>query len=209
MLISALVIPTTPGLAEVVIFDNKCFGHGSEQVWDAAKQQWLYPHDIIDKDQSGWSSLCEAMKSSGIQKLGFADIGIGPIGMKTLAETISTIPGVVEVVISANKCFGEKLKYEDSPHSGTIHDVDNEQSGWSALCGAVKGAGVQKLGFANIGLGPIGMKTLAETIPTIPGLTEVVLYGNPITDNDIIQLKASAPNVSIKFIPAESEEDDY
>ena len=60
----------------------------------------------IDKDQSGWAALCDAIKGSGIQKLGFADIGLGPIGMKTLAETIPTIPGVVEVVISGNKCFG-------------------------------------------------------------------------------------------------------
>eukprot|EP01050_Picozoa_sp_SAG11_P041295 SAG11_NODE_18428_length_491_cov_1.640306_2_plen_43_part_01 len=29
--------------------------------------------------------------------------------MKTFAETIPTIPGVVEVVISGNKCFGANV----------------------------------------------------------------------------------------------------
>eukprot|EP01050_Picozoa_sp_SAG11_P021150 SAG11_NODE_3706_length_2267_cov_4.928506_2_plen_114_part_00 len=68
--------------------------------------------------------------------------------MKTLAETIPTIPGVAEVVISGNKCFGvvDHPGYEDHGN----HTPD-------------KGSNIQKLGFADIGLGPFGMKTLAET----------------------------------------------
>eukprot|EP01050_Picozoa_sp_SAG11_P033048 SAG11_NODE_11033_length_788_cov_2.040639_1_plen_106_part_10 len=106
------------------------------------------------------------MKGSNIQKLGFADIGIGPIGMKTLADAIPTIPGLVEVVISDNKCFGDKWKHpgaeSDSYYEqfGKIHDIDKDQSGWAALCDAMKGSSIQKLGFADIGLGTIGMKTL-------------------------------------------------
>eukprot|EP01050_Picozoa_sp_SAG11_P029232 SAG11_NODE_8146_length_1055_cov_0.672594_1_plen_51_part_10 len=51
------------------------------------------------------------------------------------------------------------------------------------------------------------MQILAKTILTIPGLTEVVLDANRITDDDIIQLKASSPNASINFVPADSESD--
>eukprot|EP01050_Picozoa_sp_SAG11_P033094 SAG11_NODE_11073_length_785_cov_1.580175_1_plen_172_part_10 len=47
-------------------------------------------------------------------------------------------------------------------------------SGFNFLCEALAGSSILKLGLSNIGLGPIGMKTLAETIPTIPGLAEVV-----------------------------------
>ena len=61
----------------------------------------------------------------------------------------------------------------------TVHDIDQEQGGCTTLCKAIEGSNIQKLGFADIGLGPIGMKILAETIPTISGLIEVVLSDNP------------------------------
>ena len=97
--------------------------------------------------------------------------------MKKLAETIPTTPGVVEVVISGNKCFGaiHHLYPSGTPYSDHgNHDTNKDQSGWTALCNSFKGACIQKLDFADIGLGPIGMKTLAETIPTIPGVVRVV-----------------------------------
>ena len=160
-------IPTIPGVVEVVLSNNKCFG----DKWKNPKAEKYSKyqsegriHDI-DKDQSGWAALCDAMKGSGIQKLGFADIGLGPIGMKTLAATIPTTPGVVEGVISGNKCFGEG-KYQSGDPNGQ-HDIDKDQSGWSALCESFKGTSIQKLGMTDIGIGPIGITTLADTIPTI------------------------------------------
>ena len=105
MLISSLVIPTTPGVVEVVISDNKCFGQ-------KLKPGYSSTYAYIDVDQSGWTAFCEAMKGSSVQKLGCANVWLGPIGMKTLAETIPTIPGLVEVVISANKCLGERQEIE-------------------------------------------------------------------------------------------------
>eukprot|EP01050_Picozoa_sp_SAG11_P039495 SAG11_NODE_16646_length_541_cov_1.325792_1_plen_180_part_11 len=177
MMMLAVVIPTTPGLVEVVISENKCFGAKDT---DPGMSYNKVVHDI-DAEQSEWTALCNSFKSTSVQKLGFADIGLGPIGMKTLAETIPTIPGVVEVVISGNKCFGVKqVRNPNTCAVDDVHDIDSDQNGWIALCEAMKDSSIQKLGFADIGMGPVGMKTLAKTIPTIPGLVEVVISRNKI-----------------------------
>eukprot|EP01050_Picozoa_sp_SAG11_P001689 SAG11_NODE_76_length_18005_cov_6.523958_13_plen_1375_part_00 len=193
MLISA-AIPTTPGLVEVVISTNKCFGSKDKGKYDKTQ---IYD---IDKDQSGWIALCEAVKGSTIEKLGFSDIGMGPVGMKTLAETIPTTPGLAEVVISDNKCFGDKWKDPNYQWKGKTHDIDKDQSGWAAMCNALKGSGIQKLGFADIGLGPIGMKTLAETIPTIPGLVGVDISRNQISADVAPTLIESIQKSNIKTL---------
>ena len=62
---------------------------------------------------------------------------------------------------------------------------------------AMKGSGVQKLACSDIGLGPIGIKTLAETIPTIPGVVEVNLSHNKmISSDDLIKIEAEVPRLS-------------
>eukprot|EP01050_Picozoa_sp_SAG11_P025824 SAG11_NODE_5966_length_1423_cov_2.186556_1_plen_436_part_01 len=141
MLISALIIPTTVGLAEVV---------------------------------TGPKSTRVPFNNSEVTTLDFSDQGLGPADIMLISAAIPTIPGLVEVVISGNNClFGTKSKYSDG--SGEqVPSPDRDQTGWCALCAAFKGSSIQKIGIADIGLGPVGMKTLAETIPTIPGLAEVV-----------------------------------
>ena len=107
---------------------------------------------------------------------------------------------MVEVVISGNKCFGVKQVYNvrTGRDDLDVHDIDSDQNGWIALCEAMKDSSIQKLGFADIGMGPVGMKTLAKTIPTIPGLIEVVLSDNPsLVEADLDLLKQAASCVTI------------
>ena len=81
---------------------NKCFG-SKKKVRSYGLPEIV--HDT-DKDQSGWTAFCEAIKDSkSIQTLVLSDIGIGPVGLTTLAKFIPDIPAVTEVNLSMNKCF--------------------------------------------------------------------------------------------------------
>ena len=46
-------------------------------------------HDV-DKDQSGWNKLCEALTRSKIASFTAVDIGMGPVALRTLATSLPT-----------------------------------------------------------------------------------------------------------------------
>ena len=195
--------------------------------------QASYIFRLIDKDQSGWTAFCEALPSSKIQKLVLSDIGIGPLGLTTLAKftpgsaalneitldstgdvkqpkayTISGLqggaepsldlsslnfgpadvsflatlftsfrlftPALSEVNLSMNKCFGDKEGYDESYNNIRVHDVDKDQTGWTAFCEAIKHNKLMKtLILSDIGIGPVGLTTLAKFIPDSTALTAV------------------------------------
>eukprot|EP01050_Picozoa_sp_SAG11_P033425 SAG11_NODE_11350_length_766_cov_1.569715_1_plen_187_part_01 len=173
-------IPTTPGVVEVNLCQNTMISAN-----DLITVQTAAPRlSVIFR-----GNLKLLLDKEQVQKLDVSNCGLGPGEISFLAtDTIPTTLGLVEVVISGNKCFGSKTSTSSTSFINIInkgrssramvHDTDKDQSGWNALCKAMHGSNVQTLGFADIGMGPVGMKTLAETIPTIPGLVEVVISDN-------------------------------
>ena len=153
--------PFTAGIIEVNLSTNKCFG---------SRGQF---HDI-DKDQAGWTAFCEAIKDkNSIQTLVLADIGIGPVGLTTFSKTISDVAGLLHIDLSTNKCFGSK---EEGPRWGRklVHDTDEDKTGWVTFCEAIKdNKSIQKLVLTDIGMGPMGLSTLANAIPFIAGMTKM------------------------------------
>eukprot|EP01050_Picozoa_sp_SAG11_P009847 SAG11_NODE_957_length_6394_cov_4.145512_1_plen_345_part_00 len=179
MLISALVIPTTPGVVEVVISQNKCFGTKNGR--QTGRTSWDQIHDV-DKNQSGWSALCKAMEGSTIQKLGFADIGLGPVGMRTLAETIHTIPWLVGVDISRNQ-----ISADVAPtliESIQKSNVETLVIGKSSSI-AIGGSDATSLDCSDQDLGPGEIMLIsALVIPTTPGLVGVDISRNQLISAD-------------------------
>ena len=130
-----------------------------------------------DCDPSGFVALLEAMKTSAIAKLSISDCDIGPKGLMTSAPLISVIPALSEVNVSQNKCFGSKGngKATYSPEYKVIHDIDKDQSGWTAFCEALPGTKIEKLILSDIGIGPLGLTTLAKFTPDSPALNTITL----------------------------------
>eukprot|EP01050_Picozoa_sp_SAG11_P024507 SAG11_NODE_5235_length_1621_cov_1.958607_1_plen_143_part_00 len=115
--------------------------------------------------------LCARLSElRGTARLDLSGWGLGPSSLRVLATQVFTranefSPGLVEVVISGNKCFGAKVSLWASGNPKDdhgIHLVDENQTGWNTLCEAMKGSSLQKLGFSDIGIGPIGMKTFLK-----------------------------------------------
>ena len=58
------------------------------------KCPWIGEVHDIDKDQTGWNALCEALEgNTTVQTLALSDIGIGPLGLTTFSKTISDMAG--------------------------------------------------------------------------------------------------------------------
>merc|ERR1712159_501377 len=84
-----------------------------------------------------------AVGGSDATSLDYSDQDLGPGEIMLISSlAIPTTPGVVEVVISENKCFGSKDTHPGYTDNivGGAHDDDKEQSGWNALCDAMKGS---------------------------------------------------------------------
>eukprot|EP01050_Picozoa_sp_SAG11_P020415 SAG11_NODE_3436_length_2448_cov_5.228608_1_plen_643_part_10 len=123
-------------------------------------------------------SPAEIMLISRIHKLDFADIGIGPIGLKILAKTIPTIPGLVAVDISRNQI---------SAHVAPVLIESIQKSNIETLVIGksvsivVGGSDATSLDYSDQDLGPGEIMLIsALVIPTTPGLVGVDISRNQI-----------------------------
>eukprot|EP01050_Picozoa_sp_SAG11_P009827 SAG11_NODE_952_length_6402_cov_11.329526_2_plen_143_part_00 len=112
-------------------------------------------------------------------------------------STTSTTPWLVEVVISANKCFGISEFY--GTHARLGEDEFNAV-GFNAFCDALRSSNVQRLDFADTGLNPTSVKTLADAIPTISGLVGVDISRNQISADVAPVLIESIQKSNIKTL---------
>jgi Ran GTPase-activating protein (RanGAP) involved in mRNA processing and transport len=131
-------------------------------------------HDV-DADQSGWSALCAALPASPVEELDVADVGMGVTGVTSLAKAISSMAAVKKVVLSQNFLFGSKLEF--GAFGDTVHDIDADQSGWSALCGALPSSAVQEFIVADVGIGVTGVTSLAKAISSMAAIEKVNVSG--------------------------------
>jgi hypothetical protein len=61
----------------------------------------------VDVDQSGWSTLCEALPGSSVEELDVADVGMGVTGVTSLAKAISSMAALEVLAVGANPIGSE------------------------------------------------------------------------------------------------------
>eukprot|EP01047_Picozoa_sp_COSAG01_P050995 COSAG01_NODE_5210_length_4407_cov_569.201021_1_plen_1354_part_01 len=122
----------------------------------------MYRGKPVDgKDISGVSALFPVM--TRVIKLNVSECGLGPTSMPELAKLVRDATAAVKkVVISNNNIFSQRLK----PGYSSVyeHDVDGDQSGWTALCDSLPGSPVEEFIAVDIGMGPKGVTSLAKAI---------------------------------------------
>eukprot|EP01047_Picozoa_sp_COSAG01_P042757 COSAG01_NODE_3752_length_5730_cov_10.372580_1_plen_1826_part_01 len=134
--------------------------------------------DLIE-DYSHIRSLGEALSNSKVHTCGLANCNFSPISLDTFVESVTwETAAVKKVVLSQNFLFGSKLKYGNPGDS--IHDIDADQSGWSALCGALPSSVIEEFIVADIGMGVTGVTSLAKAISSMAALARVSVLSNPI-----------------------------
>ena len=165
------LISDSAALSEVNISTNKCFGSKLKSEGSIVKI-----HDI-DKDQIGWTALCEALEgNTTVQTLVLSDIGIGLVGLTTFSKTIAAMAALSEVRLDGNLITGSKYKY--GLKSRGVEEYDCDPSGFVALLEAMKSSAISKLSIADCGIGPKGLMTAAPAMFDIAGLKEVNLSTN-------------------------------
>ena len=152
---------------------------------------------IVDVSTPAIKALCDGLRNTGVTKLNMGDVGLTPMGLTTLASVITDMPALSKVNLSTNKCFGSKDQF--SRGDNCLHDIDKDQTGWTAFCEALPSTKIEKLVLSDIGMGPVGLTTLAKFIPDSPTLSKVNLGGNAaITVADIEALHQLHSNVKFK-----------
>jgi hypothetical protein len=152
-------------------------------------------------------------------------LGLGPRGRKVDRVPISTIncsnvdmdPGclmilaaelrearvtaeVTSIDVSDNMLFGAQQGLHGSLHDAMVHDVDSDPRGWEALCDAIKRSSVENLRASNVGCGPLGLKTLAQSFDpelTTLDISDNFLFGHSLRKKTIGVFKVVVDTVKL------------
>jgi hypothetical protein len=161
----------TSDVKSIDVSNNMLFGaqqglHGS--LHDA------YVHDV-DSEPRGWEALCDAIKCSSVEHLRASNVGCGPVGLKTLAQSFD--PELTTLDISDNYCFGYSLRKKAIGVFTVVVDVvklldstadeGKTSDAWESFC--CDGLGKSKctsLNLSRCGLGPRATSSLAACLPT-------------------------------------------
>jgi hypothetical protein len=80
---------------------------------------------------------------------------------------------VKKVTLSHNFIFGSKNEHQYSTKQ--VHDIDADQSGWSALCDALPAAPLEELIVADIGMGVTGVTSLTKAISSMAAIKSLTV----------------------------------
>jgi hypothetical protein len=142
------------------IASNKCFGSKDEK---DADYNTIAVHDV-DKGQTGWRAICEALKGTTIETLVLSDIGAGPIALSTLADAINDMAAIRLFDVSKNR-FGDE--------------------GIQVLSTALKSTGIENLNLADTDMGVAGLTSLVDAVSEMAAVNEITFDGNPITGSKV------------------------
>ena len=134
-----------------------------------------------DANLGGFKLLCEALASSQIEVISMKSCYLGPQALTPLTEAIKVMAAVSSVAISNNFIFGTK-RARVNDRWKDVHNVDKDQSGWNNLCEQLKVSKITSFTAADVGMGPVALRTLATSLPA--AVARVVLSGNAITNGD-------------------------
>jgi hypothetical protein len=181
--LSKLVRDASAVLASLTLDENGIFGE-------------LYSNGNCkeaDKYVDESAPLLDAIKISKLTSISLSKTGMGPIICSRLATSLSAV--VKKIALSNNFLFGSKRD-----EWRMIHDVDADQSGWSALCDALPGSPVEDLDVADVGMGVKGITSLAKAMSAGAALDEVNVSKNPIGVDGATALSNAIPQSSLQWI---------
>eukprot|EP01048_Picozoa_sp_COSAG05_P014427 COSAG05_NODE_1634_length_4366_cov_44.638522_3_plen_670_part_01 len=108
-------------------------------------------------------ALCEAVRAcQALTSLSLKGCHLGPRALLLLGDLIRDGAAVKKLVLSHNFIFGSKDM--GSWDNTEVHDIDADQTGWSALCGALPSSPLEELIVEDIGMGVTGVTSLAKAI---------------------------------------------
>eukprot|EP01047_Picozoa_sp_COSAG01_P082181 COSAG01_NODE_16678_length_1216_cov_0.967771_1_plen_298_part_10 len=138
----------------------------------------------LDADLEILRALCEGLRvRPTLTSLSLKKCYLGPQALALLASLIKVIAAVKKIALSKNFLFGSKIKRTRMPYEAKIHDVDADQSGWSALCDAFPGSPVEELIVADVGMGVTGVTSLATAISSMAALNQLTVDSTGDMDN--------------------------
>eukprot|EP01052_Picozoa_sp_SAG31_P031022 SAG31_NODE_3242_length_4504_cov_3.880817_2_plen_413_part_00 len=147
-----------------------------------------------DSNLDGFIALCQGMKCCSMSKLSVAACKLGVHAMSTLANHLSGLPKLEEIILDGNAITGAEFHLSGNVKCG----VDSDMTGFEALCDSLRQSSVSTLKIARCGIGPAGVLKLADTPPS---LTSVDLSGNhSVRSIDIKLLMKAKPDASIRAI---------
>ena len=144
-------------------------------------------------EASSVGSICGIVE--GQTSVDWSNQNFSPFDCKIIAADFGFrrfIAVVKKIALSNNFLFGSKRF-----NKRTIHNVDADQSGWSALCDALPGSPVEELDVSDIGMGGNGVTSLAKATSSMAVLNSLAVGSNPIGDEAMIQLLDGLRDVSL------------
>ena len=106
--------------------------------------------------------------TAGEERLNLSFKNLCPADAKLLSTWLGTPAGarLTTLDVSNNFMFGSK---DESRYNKAqlIHDVDNDQSGWDALCDALRASNVTSFTALDVGMGPNGRTTIRDACDAI------------------------------------------
>jgi hypothetical protein len=126
-------------ISSVLISNNFIFG---SKVFHKGRSYEMTVHDV-DANQNGWNDVCEQLKSSSITSFTAADIGMGPVALRTL--TTSLPAAVARLSLGSNPQIGDEAMVQ--------------------LLDALKGVSLTSLDISKTGCGISTARKLAELLP--------------------------------------------
>ena len=147
-------------------------------------------HDV-DADGQGWSALCDSFAGSALATIVMVDIGMGAVGVTSLASSIPAIPHLQELILDSNLISAtERVGW-----SYTKTTLDAELSGLTALCASLACSAVSRVSFKECWLGPQALALISDAIPKMVALNEFTLDRNPLSAAD--KAKLLSENIQI------------
>eukprot|EP01047_Picozoa_sp_COSAG01_P012364 COSAG01_NODE_555_length_15533_cov_35.243310_7_plen_952_part_00 len=159
---------------------------------------WRKETDVLKCSSTAgeiWDSACSALAGTSLESLGLSKCGLNPESLAPLAKAISSMAVLKKVVLSQNFVFGLKMERRRA-----VHDVDADQTGWSALCDVLPAAPLEELIVADVGMGVTGVTSLAKAISAGAVLEEVNLAFNKIGAEGGAALVQAFKTSNIKFL---------
>eukprot|EP01046_Picozoa_sp_COSAG06_P011380 COSAG06_NODE_648_length_13415_cov_83.005783_5_plen_1504_part_00 len=153
----------------------------------------------VDKDIAGVTALFDTLKTSSVTELGLANCRLGPGSLAKLAKYVREATAAISsVVISNNFIFGSKDRDKNRFDFRQVHDVDGDQSGWNNLCEQLKVSKIASFTAADVGMGPVALRTLATSLPA--EIVSVNCLANHFGEEGLATLLTAIEGTSVRSL---------
>jgi hypothetical protein len=158
------------GAAEVDLSDKNLGAADGELVLAWLRKPGVSVNEVV----LGGGLRLDFADTAAAETLEASGLGLGPGEAAVVARWLGAAAAVVAVDLSDNSLFGTREEERaDRLWCGKkitkVRLVDAEQGGWQALCAALGGLAVGRLGLRDVGLGPVGLGALVAALAAPTG----------------------------------------